>query len=141
MKTSNTEIYHHDNDLDVTHKINTIELKNWINHLQYIKKELNNLINLCTEELPGKFKNESVLEKFKKKRKENEQLLNAFSTYMLSRENIKECEDTQCDMIFITEHESYRRSYVYHLDKYRRLKDEFFVKVQEQQHTLVNRTS
>ncbi|TYP73681.1 hypothetical protein BD809_105272 [Aquimarina intermedia] len=141
MEASNTEIYNHDNDLDVTHKINTIELKNWINHLQYINKELNNLISLCSEELNGKLKDESVLDKFKKKETENDHLLNAFSAYMLSREKITECEDTKCDMVFITEHESYRRSYLYHLDKYRRLKDEFFIKVQGQQLTLLNRSS
>ena len=46
METLQTEIYEHDNDVDVTHKINTIELDNWINHLKYIKKELKNCINL-----------------------------------------------------------------------------------------------
>ena len=129
MKTLHTEIYHHDTDVDVTHKINAIELDNWINHLKYIKKELNNLIGLYAEDLRTKMDDQSVLQKFQKKDVENDNLLNAFHKYKNSRKNIVECEDTQCDMVFITEHESYRRSYLYHLDKYRRLKDEFFDKV------------
>lgn len=130
MTTINTDIYDHDNDLDVTHKINTIELDNWINHLKYIRKELVNLINLCSDDLNKKLDNDSVFVRFQKKKIENENLFNALTKYAASRSNISECEDTQCDMVYITEHESYRRSYLYHLDKYRRLKDEFFDKVQ-----------
>lgn len=129
MTTLNTEIFHHDSDVDVTHKINTMELSNWINHLKYIKKELVNLINICTEDLNGKLEDDSVEERFQKKKIENEMLLEALVKYSNSRSQIAECEDTQCDMVYITEHESYRRSYLYHLDKYRRLKDEFFNKL------------
>jgi benzoyl-CoA reductase/2-hydroxyglutaryl-CoA dehydratase subunit BcrC/BadD/HgdB len=130
MITLKTEIFHHDSDVDVTHKINTMELDNWINHLKYIKKELNNLISICNKELNNKLGDDKVVERFQKKEVENEALLNALLKYDKSRDNIIECEDTLCDMIYITEHESYRRSYLYHLDKYRRLKDEFFNKVQ-----------
>lgn len=132
MTTINTEIFNHDTDVDLTHKINTMELDNWINHLKYIKKELSNLIGICDKELNNKLEDDSVAERFQKKEKENETLLNALVRYSNSRLDIVECEDTQCDMVYITEHESYRRSYLYHLDKYRRLKDEFFNKVQGQ---------
>ena len=128
----NTKIYEHDNDVEVTHKINTIELDNWINHLKYIKKELNNLIGICNTELNSKLDDNNVVQRFEKKQNENDTLLNALLKYDSSRSHIIECEDTDCDMVYITEHESYRRSYLYHLDKYRRLKDEFFNKVQGQ---------
>ncbi len=125
-----TAIYDHDNDVDVMHKINTIELDNWINHLVYIKKELNNIIGLCKKDLSTTLNDNQTLNQFNKKDTENEVLLVALRKYMNSRDNIKECDDTQCDMAFISEHESYRRSYLYHLDKYRKLKDSFFSKVQ-----------
>ena len=130
MKTENLEIFNHDTNVDVTHKVNTMELDNWINHLKYIKKELINLINVCKNELNDKLDDNSVIVRFEKKQVENERLFNALNKYSNSRLNIVECEDTECDMVYITEHESYRRSYLYHLDKYRRLKDEFFSKVQ-----------
>lgn len=132
METLKNDIYDHDSDLDITHKINTMELDNWINHLKYILKELNNLIGICNQELNHKLDDNSVVERFEKKKKENDTLLSALLKYRSSRSNIIECEDTQCDMVYITEHESYRRSYLYHLDKYRRLKDEFFNKVKGQ---------
>lgn len=130
MRTENVEIFKHDADVDVTHKINSVELNNWINHLKYIKKELVNLIGLCTKELHNKLSDNTIVERFKKKQSENKVMLDALIKYSNSRVNIVECEDTQCDMIYISEHESYRRSYLYHLDKYRRLKDEFFNKAQ-----------
>jgi len=132
METLQTEIYNHDSKIDVTHKINSIELDNWINHLKYIKKELSNLIGLYGEDLSSEIRDETILQKFQKKDTENDLLLKALHKYMSSRDDIRECEDTQCDMIYITEHESYRRSYLYHLDKYRKLKDDFFSKVQGQ---------
>ncbi len=130
MNNSNTTIFTHDNEIDVTHKINTIELDNWINHLKYIKKELQNLIGLYSGDVKKGFNSISKTIKFEKKNAENENLLSALQRYQLSRQEIIECEDMQCDMVFITEHESYRHSYLYHLDKYRRLKDEFFNEIQ-----------
>ncbi|MCF1195983.1 hypothetical protein [Mangrovimonas futianensis] len=124
------EIFNHDSYIDVTHKVNSIELDNWINHLKYVEGELINLVNLCKEGLSINLGNETILERFQKKMEENEILMNALQKYSISRLNIIECEDTQCDMVYITEHETYRRSYVYHLDKYGRLKDEFFDKIQ-----------
>ena len=130
MTTLNTKIYDHDTNVDVTHKINTMELDNWINHLKYIKKELVNLIEISSQDLKNKLGDDNIVKRLQKKAIENETLLNALQKYAVSRSNIVECEDTQCDMVYITEHESYRRSYLYHLDKYRRQKDEFFSKVQ-----------
>ncbi|MBR9846771.1 MAG: hypothetical protein GYB35_12020 [Algicola sp.] len=132
MTTLKNEIFDHDTGVDITHKINTMELDNWINHLKYINKELVNLIVICTKELNDKLGDNNVVKRFEKKQNENDILLNALLKYHNSRSNITECEDTECDMVYITEHESYRRSYLYHLDKYRRLKDEFFNKVQGQ---------
>lgn len=129
MTTLQTEIYHHDTDVGETHKMNTIKLVNWIDHLKYIKKELNNLISFYGEDLSYKLYDESALQKLQKKEVENNNLLNALRKYLSLREVIAECENIQCDMVFIKEQEIYRRCYLYHLDKYRRLKGEFLNKV------------
>jgi len=126
----NREIYQHDNDIDVTHKINTIELDNWINHLEYISKEMSNLLRMSDMDFNEKFEDDILFKKLQKKEIENNTLLKALKKYAGSRMNIAECDDTQCDMVYINEHETYRRSYLYHLDKYRKLKDEFFTTIQ-----------
>ena len=74
MKTENIQIFDHDTNVDVTHKINTMELDNWINHLKYIKKELSNLINICKNELKDKLDDKSVVERFEKKEIEAQEL-------------------------------------------------------------------
>ncbi|MDN3665528.1 hypothetical protein ACFFU1_16245 [Algibacter miyuki] len=125
MKTEHLEIYDHDSDVDITHKINTSELGNWINHVKYIQKELDNITGIYNA-VSQKVEADDVLDKLSKKQAENQILLNALNKYVLLRSNLIECDDMQCDMVYITEHESYRRSYLYHIDKYRRLKDEVF---------------
>lgn len=125
MKAQQVEIYDHDSDVDITHKINTTELDNWISHIGYIEKELDSLSAIYKAVVP-KLTGDAVLEKLLKKQIENEILLNALNKYVLVRSNLIECDDMQCDMVYITEHESYRRSYLYHIDKYRRLKSELF---------------
>jgi hypothetical protein len=131
MKNQITDIYAHDNELDVAHKINNIELDNWISHLNYVKSELNNLLVFYnsheTEHTESK---ESLVERFEIRRVDNNVLLKSFSNYKNKREQLAECENIECDMIFIKEHESYRRMYLFHIDKYRKLKDRFFNEIQ-----------
>ncbi|KAA3624422.1 MAG: hypothetical protein DWP94_03665 [Flavobacterium sp.] len=128
MDTSLTEIFPHDTETDVMHKINFMELTNWINHLKYIKRELNNLIGLSEEGRRQEIEYVRINKKFQKKSIENDRLLQTLQYYLNSRRNINECEDMQCDMAYVHEHESFRRRYLYHLEKYRGLKDEFFYK-------------
>ncbi|MCL5128420.1 hypothetical protein [Algibacter sp. L4_22] len=125
MKAQYLEIYDHDSDVDISHKANTTELDNWICHINYIEKELVNLSGIYKVITP-KLEDDSILNKLFKKQAENETLLNALNKYVLVRSNLIECDDMQCDMVYITEHESYRRSYLYHIDKYRRLKSELY---------------
>ncbi|EDM44909.1 hypothetical protein SCB49_02274 [unidentified eubacterium SCB49] len=125
-----TAIYDHDNDLDLMHKMNTIELDNWINHLVYIKKELQSIIGLCDENVSETLNDNDTISQFNEKDVKNEALLVALRKYMNSRDYIVECDDTQCDMAFVAEHESYRRNYLNHLDEYRKLKDAFYSKMQ-----------
>lgn len=117
-------------ETDIIHKINAKELSGWISHLTYIEKELLSLIGVYSKNLSIALPNDRILGRLAKKRKENEILLNALNKYSNIRKNLRECDDMQCDTAFMEEHESYRTSYAYHLDKYRRLKDAFYKKAQ-----------
>lgn len=113
-------------ETDIIHKINAKELAGWISHLVYIEKELLNLIGMYSKKLSVALPNDNILGRLTKKQRENETLLNALNKYSMVRKKIKECDDMQCDATFMHEHENFRRSYAYHLDKYRRLKDAFY---------------
>ncbi len=120
------QIYNHDTPETITFKNNCIELDNWINHLEYIEKEINNLLNLSKAELANALDRQPVLMKLFTKKGENNTNLNAFRKYKDGLPQAAECEDVDCDMFYVTEHERYRKVYMYHLEKYRRVKEEYF---------------
>ena len=120
------QIYNHDTPETIAFKNNTIELDNWINHLEYIEKEITNLVNLSKVELANALDQHPVLMKLSIKKKENNTTLNSFRKYKDGLPQAAECEDVDCDMFYVTEHERYRKVYMYHLEKYRRVKEEYF---------------
>jgi hypothetical protein len=120
------QIYDHDSPETITFKNNSIELDNWINHLEYIEKEISNLLNLSKAELLNAMDQEPVLMRLSIKKEENRNNLNAFRRYKDGLPQAAECEDVDCDMFYVTEHERYRKVYMYHLEKYRRVKEEYF---------------
>jgi len=120
------QIYDHDTPETITFKNNCIELDNWIGHMEYIEKEIANLLNLSNGELLNILGQQPVLMKLSIKKEENRINLNAFRKYKNSLPLATECEDVDCDMFYISEHERYRKVYLYHLEKYRRIKEEYF---------------
>jgi hypothetical protein len=120
------QIYNHDSPETITFKNNSIELDNWINHLEYIEKEISNLLNLSKAELLNAMDQKPVLMRLSIKKEENRNNLNAFRRYKDGLPQAAECEDVDCDMFYVTEHERYRKVYMYHLEKYRRVKEEYF---------------
>jgi len=126
MKAERLEIFDHDTDVDVAHKNNTLELAHWINHLKKVKNELYALANLCTADADINATSVDVLDCLQKMQEDNDNLLNALHRYSASRAHIRECEDTECDMVYIAEHDTYTKSFEYHTDEFKRLKDTYF---------------
>lgn len=120
------EIFDHDAPETITFKNNSIELENWISHLSYIEKEIENLLNLSKIELSNTLMHTPVLTKLAIKKEENGINLRAFKKYKDSIGKATECEDAQCDMYYVNEHEKYRKIYMCHLQKYRKVKEEYF---------------
>lgn len=121
-------VYNHDSDVNVLHKYNSIELKGWVNQLQYIDGEVDKLLNLYaqsvhTEELP-----KNVLLLFSRRKLANKQLLDTVLSYSITYKKVMECDDLECDMAFLDEYERLRMSYQYHLEKYQKLKDSLYDK-------------
>lgn len=131
MQALDMEIFAHDSDTEVAHKINTLELTNWINHLTYIRKELKSIIGFYKEQsIEKRMEHELICQRFEMRQVNNEVIIDQLQRFESTRSSIIECEDTHCDMSFIQEHEKCRRIYLYHIDKYRKLKDSFFKELQ-----------
>lgn len=120
------KIYEHDADLDVVHKYNSIELKGWINQLEYINTEIDNLLKLYQKTISNSLLPEEIQNIFSKRKIQNNQLYDIILSYSNMYSNVIECNDIQCDMAYLNEYERLRRSYQYHLKRYQKSKDDLY---------------
>ena len=120
------QIYNHDTPEAIAFKNNSIELDNWIEHLNYIEKEIINLLNLGNTELSKVFEYKNVIEKLAREKETNTAAIDAFLKYKEGLPKAAECEDVDCDMFYVTEHEKFRKTYLAHLKRYREVKEEYF---------------
>lgn len=127
-----TDVYTHDSEIDIVHKINELELKNWINHVAYVAKELSNIIEFYkVQREKGVLENTQVFKRLEMLFVDNHVIHKSLSEYSNSRDNVRECDSTDCDMVFVKEHETYRRLYRFHIDKYRKQKDLFYQEIKD----------
>ncbi|WP_347373482.1 hypothetical protein [Aequorivita sp. Q41] len=120
------QIYDHDSPETITFKNNSIELESWIEHLYYIAKEITNLLNLENLEVHKNEASKTIRLKLKKESEDNTRVINDFLKYKEVLPKATECEDADCDMFYITEHEKFRKKYMLYLKKYREVKEEYF---------------
>ena len=120
------EIFNHDSTESIILKSNFVELESWISHLNYIEKEISNLMNLGNTEFSTALEYQPILVKLSVKIDENRLKLNELTRYRDSLPQMAECEDIDCEMYFISEHKKYRKIYKSHLNSYRSVKEEYF---------------
>ncbi len=120
------EIYDHDSPEAITYKHNSIESENWVEHLNYIDKEITNLLNLSKTELAKRFESETIISKLKNEKLLNTDAIDSLLKYRESLPKAAECEDVDCDMFYVGEHEKFRKTYIAHLKQYREVKEEYF---------------
>ncbi|HPE82886.1 MAG: hypothetical protein KDC94_06230 [Aequorivita sp.] len=120
------QIYDHDSPEAITFKNSSIELDNWIEHINYIEKEITNLLNLGRAELSKVFDFQTILDKLVREKETNAKIIGAFLKYKEGLPKAAECEDVDCDMFYITEHKRFRKTYLEYLKKYREVKEEYF---------------
>ena len=120
------EIYNHDSPEAITYKHNSIESENWVEHLNYIDKEITNLLNLVKKELSKKAESQTIISKLENEKSANTEAIDTFLKYRESLPKAAECEDVDCDMFYVGEHEKFRKTYIAHLKRYREVKEEYF---------------
>ncbi|MCR8668738.1 hypothetical protein NO995_13680 [Aestuariibaculum sp. M13] len=117
------KIYEQDSDIEVVHKYNSIELKGWLNQLQYINTEIDNLLKLYQKTTNNSIIPDDIYSFFSKRKTQNNELYDTILSYSNTYMNVVECNDIQCDMAYLNEYERLRRTYQYHLNRYQKLKD------------------
>jgi len=116
------QFFNHESEGEITNIKDTYELKNWISHLEYIKKEIEYFIAL----VKAHTNNEELLKALKNHQKENNSELSSFYNYAPSISESQECDDVDCDIFFLNKHEEFRTKYLEYLENYRKLKIEAF---------------
>lgn len=117
-----TQFFNHESEGEITNKKDTFELKNWINHLDYITKELEYLAALVEKYTT----NIKLAEIIKQQQVENKEELSSFYNYAPSISDSQECDDVDCDIFYLNKHEEFRNRYLQYLEKYRKLKENTF---------------
>jgi hypothetical protein len=120
------KIYNHDTEVDVIHKYNSIEIKGWVNQLQYIDSEIDKLLNLFANSVHDREIPEKILILFSKRKEANKKLYETVLSYSNTYSKSAECDDIQCDNAYLSEYERLRKSYQYHISKYQKLKDTLY---------------
>lgn len=119
------EIYDHDSLESITYKNNSIESETWVEHLNYIDKEITNLLNLKSEFIENA-ELQAIISKLKHEQADNADAIDTFLKYRETLPKAAECEDVECDMFYVGEHEKFRKAYIAHLKKYREVKEQYF---------------
>jgi len=125
MKNNTETIFLHDEEHIISYKRNAKELNIWIEHLDYIDNEIDYLQKLSEQKNPNPEK-AYLINKLEKKRAENESILKEIIKYSENHYLINECDDIECDYLFIHKHESYRERYDHFVKSYRTIKNEVF---------------
>lgn len=108
---------HYSNDFTIMEK-QLNELKNWIESLEFISKEINYFIKFSQEEDD----NTDFYTSFTQIKEDTIDFLILLKNYSNSIENSIECIDLDCDAYYLNEHEYYRDQYVDFLRAYNNLK-------------------
>ncbi|MFB9057146.1 hypothetical protein ACFFU9_10375 [Mariniflexile ostreae] len=129
------ELVVQNSNVEMVHKYNSIELKGWINQLEYIDREIDNFLNLYASDVVNDTMPKAIQYRFLKRKDENKHLYETVLAYSESYyAKAMAPHDMACDMVYLEEYNQLRKSYEYHLEKYRRVKDILFSKALRKVH-------
>ena len=120
------QIYDHDSPEAINFKNSSIELEDWLEHLNYIEKEISSLLNLVKLDSGDNPDLVIRIKNLEQKRETNIDNLRKLMKYRNTLPKAAECEDVDCDMFYVNEHMKFRKIYRDHIENYRRVKEEFY---------------
>ncbi len=117
--------YPHEPDSRIAIKKDKAEVNNWIDDLDYINDELDYLLDIedCM------LNNRGLYQQLHAIRRENMLKLGILRRYESNMQNAMECDTTECDAFYLSNHEKNRNLYVDHVKKYRFLKTKVLSKI------------
>lgn len=114
-----------DTDSDIVKKQMQRELQLWISHLDAVNMEADRLAKIASNKIGNKVLRDEMLNMTD----ETISMLNYMYTYRNSLNNFDECDDLECDLHFVQQHENACDKYVKHIQTYRILKDRIYLQL------------
>ncbi|MEO8774161.1 MAG: hypothetical protein ABI263_02050 [Gelidibacter sp.] len=97
-------------------------LHTWISHLEAITKEADQLAQIVSNKIEDKKLHEVLLDNMN----ENINLLNEFYTYRNIMNNVRECDELECDQFYMIQHDQVFEKYMECVTKYRSIKNKVY---------------
>lgn len=101
------------------------ELQTWISNLETMNKESEQLEKITLKKLNDKVLRDVLLDN----NNDNINLLNEFYTYRNVMNNVRECDELECDQFYLLQHDQVFEKYVECVDKYQTIKDKVYQKL------------
>ncbi|MEO5789782.1 MAG: hypothetical protein ACOH2D_08250 [Gelidibacter sp.] len=101
------------------------ELQTWISHLEAMNTEADQLAKIASNKINDKTLCDGLLDNIN----ENINLLNEFYTYRNVMNNIRECDELECDQFYMLQHDQVFDKYMEGVDNYRSVKDKVYQKL------------
>lgn len=101
------------------------ELQTWISHFEAINAEADQLVKIVSNKINDKKLCNVLLDNIN----DNINILNEFYTYRNAMNNIRECDELECDQFYMLQHDQVFDKYMECVDKYRSVKDKIYQKL------------
>ncbi|WP_027125213.1 hypothetical protein [Gelidibacter mesophilus] len=98
------------------------ELHTWIAHLEAMNDEAERLATIASNKIGDKNLRDELLDDVN----ENIHLLNEFYTYRNLLNNVRECDELECDQFYMHQHDQVFEKYQECVDQYRSVKDKVY---------------
>lgn len=114
-----------DTDSDIVKKQMHRELQSWISHFDDINMEADHLAKIASNNIGDKGLRDEMLNAID----DTIFLLNGLYTYRNSLNNFDECDDLECDLHFVQQHENMCDKYTKHVKAFRALKERIYLQL------------
>ena len=117
--------YGHETDDEIVKRHMHRELQTWILHLEAMNIEADRLAKIVSNKIGDKNLRDTLLDGIN----DNIHLLNEFYTYRNALNNIRECDELECDQIYMHQHDHEYEKYMECITQYRSVKDHVYIKL------------
>ena len=101
------------------------EVQTWISHLEAMNIEADRLANIALKKIKDKELRDVILDNLN----DNIDLLNDFYTYRNVMNNIRECDELECDQFYMLQHDQVFDKYMEYVLQYRSIKEKVYQKL------------